>query len=161
MLDDSFPTMGTIARVVRDADGDVDAASVFAEVDRRLSRFDSGSDLSRLNADPRECVPAGPLLRAAVGAALDAAQMSDGLVDPTVLGAVLRAGYQESRAHSRAPSLLRALDSAPRRRRSGDGVPGLPTAFHDYPPRERRRRSRPRSAHGAQVGWPGDRPPSP
>jgi len=116
MLDDSFPTMGTIARVVRDADGRVDVAAVFAEVDRRLSRFDPCSDLSRLNADPRECVPAGPLLRAAVDAALRAAQLSAGLVDPTVLGAVLRAGYRESRAHIRAPSLPRALDSAPPRR---------------------------------------------
>ena len=58
MLDDSFPTMGTVARVVRDADGDVDVASWFAEIDRRLSRFDASSDLSRLNADPRACVPA-------------------------------------------------------------------------------------------------------
>ena len=59
MLDDSFPTMGTVARVVRDADGGVDVASVFAEIDRRLSRFDPGSDLSRLNADPRALRPRG------------------------------------------------------------------------------------------------------
>src|SRR5437588_451405 len=55
--------MGTVARVVRDADGGVDVASVFAELDRRLSRFDASSDLSRLNADPRACVPAAPLER--------------------------------------------------------------------------------------------------
>jgi thiamine biosynthesis lipoprotein len=126
VLDDSFPTMGTIARVVRDADGDVDAASMFADIDRCLSRFDSGSDLSRLNADPRQCVPAGPLLRAAVRAALRAAQLSDGLVDPTVLGAVLRAGYRESRAHIRAASLPHALDSAPPRR------PGRPDPAHRW-----------------------------
>jgi thiamine biosynthesis lipoprotein len=116
VLDDSFPTMGTVARVVRDADGFVDIASVFEEIDRRLSRFDSNSDLSRLNADPRACVPAGPLLRGAISAALRAAHVSGGLVDPTVLPAMLRAGYQESRAHSRPPSLQRALDSAPPRR---------------------------------------------
>ena len=40
MLDDSFRTMGTIARVVRDADGNLDVASLFAEIERRLSRFD-------------------------------------------------------------------------------------------------------------------------
>ena len=57
MLDDRFATMGTVARVVRDADGGLDVASLFAEIDRRLSRFDPGSDLSRLNADPRACVP--------------------------------------------------------------------------------------------------------
>ena len=55
MLDDSFPTMGTVARVVRDADGGLDLPALFAEIERELSRFDPGSDLSRLNADPRAC----------------------------------------------------------------------------------------------------------
>ena len=76
MLDDSFATMGTVARVVRDADGGLDVRSVFAEIERRLSRFDPSSDLSRLNADQRACVPAGPLLRAAVAAALRAASLT-------------------------------------------------------------------------------------
>ncbi len=116
MLDDSFPTMGTVARVVRDRDGGVDLASEFAEIDRRLSRFDASSDLSRLNADPRARVPAGPILRAAVAAALRAASLSAGLVDPTLIGALRRAGYRESRAHVRPPSLLRALAAAPPRR---------------------------------------------
>ena len=100
MLDDIFPTMGTVARVVRDSDGGVDVASVFAEIERRLSRFDAGSDLSRLNADPRPSVPAGPLLRSAVTAALRAASLTDGLVDPTLVEALRRAGYGESRAHT-------------------------------------------------------------
>ena len=100
MLDDSFPAMGTFARVVRDADGGLDVPAVFAEIERRLSRFDPGSDLSRLNADPRACVPAGPLLRAAVAGALRAASLTGGLVDPTLLGALRRAGYRRvSRAH--------------------------------------------------------------
>jgi len=116
VLDDSFPAMGTIARVVRDADGGVDVRSLLAEIDLRLSRFDPGSDLSRLNADPRACVPAGALLRAAVAAALRAASLSGGLVDPTLLGALRRAGYRESRAHIQASSLRRGLRSAPPRR---------------------------------------------
>ncbi len=116
MLDDTFPTMGTMARVVRDADGEIDVAAVFAEIERRLSRFDPSSDLSRLNADPRECVPAAPLLRAAVSAALRAARLSGGLVDPTVLGAVRGAGYRESRARVHAAPLSVALESAPPRR---------------------------------------------
>jgi thiamine biosynthesis lipoprotein len=116
VLDESFPTMGTVARVVRDADGDLDVHAVFAEIERRLSRFDRGSDLSRLNADPRACVPADPLLRAAVAAALRAASLSGGLVDPTLLGALRRAGYRESRAHIEPSSLARGLGSAPPRR---------------------------------------------
>ncbi len=116
MLDDRFPTMGTVARVVRDADGDCDVRSVFAEIDRRLSRFDPSSDLSRLNADPRTSVPAAPLLRAAVAAALRAAVLSGGLVDPTLLGAVRRAGYRASQALRAPASLPLALQAAPPRR---------------------------------------------
>ncbi|MGZ4228408.1 MAG: FAD:protein FMN transferase [Solirubrobacteraceae bacterium] len=116
MLDDSFKTMGTVARVVRDADGGFDAASLFAQIDRRLSRFDPSSDLSRLNADPRACVPAAPLLRGAVGAALRAAWLSGGLVDPTILPALRRAGYGESRAKVKPASLPQALSCAPRQR---------------------------------------------
>ena len=113
MLDDSFTTMGTVARVVRDADGDFDVASLFAQVDRRLSRFEPSSDLSRLNADPRALVPAAPLLRGAVAAALRAAWLTGGLVDPTLLPALRRAGYGESRAHVKPASLPLALSCAP------------------------------------------------
>ena len=119
MLDDTFPTMGTVVRVVRESDGGVDVRLLFAEIDRRLSRFDAGSDLSRLNADPRACVPANSLLRAAVVAALRAASLSGGLVDPTLLGALRRAGYRESRAHVAPASLPRALSVAPPRRPAG------------------------------------------
>ena len=116
VLDDNFKTMGTVARVVRDSDGEVDVATVFAEIDRRLSRFDTRSDLARLNADRRTSVPTGPLLRKAVAAALQAASLTGGLVDPTLLGALRRAGYRESRAEVRPASLSRALSSAPTRR---------------------------------------------
>jgi FAD:protein FMN transferase len=115
VLDDTFPAMGTMVRVVRDGDRGVDVAAVVAEIERRLSRFDPNSDLSRLNRDPRQAVPAAPLLRAAVGASLRAARLSGGLVDPTVLGAVRNAGYEESRAHAHAPPLNVALKSAPAR----------------------------------------------
>jgi thiamine biosynthesis lipoprotein len=118
VLDDSFATMGTVARVVRDADGVVDIRRLLAEIDRRLSRFDPSSDLSRLNADRRSSIPAAPLLRSAVAAALRAAWLSDGLVDPTLLGALRRAGYDESRAHIPPASVLRALAAAPPRRRA-------------------------------------------
>ena len=116
MLDDRFLAMGTVARVVRDADSGVDAQAMFAEIERRLTRFDPTSELSLLNADPRACVPAAPLLRAAVSAALRAARLSGGLVDPTVLDALRRCGYTESRAHVAPAALLLQLGSAPPRR---------------------------------------------
>ena len=107
--------MGSVARVARERDQGIDVAAMFVEIERRLSRFDPTSDLSRLNADPRSCVPAGPLLRAAVAAALRAASLSGGLVDPTLLGALREVGYSESRAHVHPASLLRALSCAPPR----------------------------------------------
>jgi thiamine biosynthesis lipoprotein len=56
------------------------------------------------------------MLRAAVAAALHAASVTGGLVDPTLLGAVRRAGYAESRARVEPSSLARALHEAPPRR---------------------------------------------
>src|SRR5690242_17651838 len=116
VLDDRFPAMGTIARVVRDAAGDPDAVAVFAELERPLSRFDPRSELSRLTADPRASVPASALLRAAVGAALRSAELTGGLVDPTLLGPLRGSGYDRSRARTPPASILDALASAPPRR---------------------------------------------
>ncbi len=50
----------------------------------RFSCFDAGSELSRLNADPREVVPASPELRVFAREAAVAAQLTAGLVDPTL-----------------------------------------------------------------------------
>jgi FAD:protein FMN transferase len=117
--DDRFPTMGTVARVVREAEGELDVRAVFAEVEQRLSRFDLGSELTRLNADPRPAVPATPMLRAAVAAALLAARLSGGLVDPTLLAPLRSAGYAQSQATAKPAPLKLALGSAPARRPAG------------------------------------------
>jgi FAD:protein FMN transferase len=86
------------------------------EFDAALSRFKPESELVALNDDPREVVPASPLLRAAVAAGRWAAERSGGLVDPTsVLGALEAAGYAESRAGLEPPSLAEALAVAPPR----------------------------------------------
>jgi FAD:protein FMN transferase len=82
----------------------------------RLSRFRDDSELSALNRDPRTEVPASPLLRAAVRAGIWAAGRSDGLVDPTLVGALERAGYVRSLDGCRPASLRQALASAPARR---------------------------------------------
>jgi thiamine biosynthesis lipoprotein len=130
VLDESFPAMGTVARVVRDVRGGVDVRAVFTEIERRLSRVDASSDLSRLNADPRASVPAAPLLRDAVAAALAAARLSGGLVDPTLLGAMHCAGYGESRADVAPPSLQEALATAPSRRPAAPDPAGRWRAVH-------------------------------
>jgi FAD:protein FMN transferase len=86
---------------------------------RRLTRFVPDSELSRLNAAPQEEVPASPVLLAAVQAALWAAAGSGGLVDPTLVGDLERAGYAESRVGSRAAPLAEALAAAPPRGPAG------------------------------------------
>ena len=82
----------------------------------RLSRFRADSELCALNADLRARVPASPLLRAAVSAALWAAERSGGLIDPTLLGALERAGYERTRDGERPEPLAAALARAPARR---------------------------------------------
>ncbi len=79
--------------------------------DGALSRFRPDSELCALNADPRPTVPASPLLRSAVGAALDAATLSDGLVDPTLLDALVTAGYVDSWDGTRRLDLAEAIRS--------------------------------------------------
>lgn len=87
--------------------------------DARLSRFRHDSELSRLNRDPREEVPASEMLRSVVAAGIWAAQHSGGLVDPTLTDAIERAGYLESRAGVAPASLVEALALAPSRRPAG------------------------------------------
>jgi len=86
------------------------------DFDATLSRFKPDSELSRLNADPRPRVPASELMRRAVEAGVYAAERSDGLVDPTLLGEIEDAGYVASRAGMAGLPLGEALAEAPSRR---------------------------------------------
>jgi FAD:protein FMN transferase len=96
------------------------AAAAVAHARRRLlgwharfTRFDAASELSRLNADPRAAVPVSPTLAELARVAVAAAEMTDGLVDATLVGALERAGC---RADLPAPlPLPLALRLAPRR----------------------------------------------
>jgi FAD:protein FMN transferase len=67
-----------------------------AACERELSRFDSGSGLSRLNAGGGDWVQVGPRLREALGLALRAREETAGRFDPTVLPALVAAGYDRS-----------------------------------------------------------------
>ena len=92
------------------------AEAVLWSCQRELSRFEPSSELSRLNADPAPVRTTSKLLAAALAAALEAAERSGGLVDPTLLGALEGAGYAESRRGLEPASLADALRIAPRRR---------------------------------------------
>lgn len=74
-----------------------EAKRTLLESNLTLSRFDPESELSRLNRDPRREVPASPLLRRLVAAALCAGLRSGGLVDATLVDEIEAAGYAESR----------------------------------------------------------------
>jgi thiamine biosynthesis lipoprotein len=67
---------------------ELDAARVAARVRAwagRLTRHDPASDLMRANADRRDVLPVRPTLAAALRWAADAAEMTGGIVDATLL----------------------------------------------------------------------------
>jgi len=120
-----FKAMGSHVRLLVGEPGPgMPPAAVAAEQGRRfvedfdatLSRFKPDSELCRLNADPRERVPASELMRRAVEAGICAAERSDGLVDPTLVGEIETAGYVASRAGVDGLPLAAALAEAPERR---------------------------------------------
>lgn len=80
----------------------------------QFSRFRADSELARLNADPRENVPVTPMMRRVVAAAVHAAAQTGGLVDPTLVTEIERAGYRD---HFDGPGvpLAQALVDAPAR----------------------------------------------
>jgi FAD:protein FMN transferase len=112
----SFACMGTQVRLVcPDQAGLDDARAWLTAFDARLSRFRPASELSALNRDRRRTVPASSQLRGAVAAAVWAARRTGGLVDPTVLDALRRAGYVRSLAGVVAPDARQAIAVAPAR----------------------------------------------
>jgi FAD:protein FMN transferase len=124
-LDYTFHAMGSDVRLLIGqrlaptapeplAAADRERAFVF-DFARRLSRFAPDSELTALNRDPRRVVPASDLLRTAVLAGIWAADRSGGLVDPTLVRALERAGYRASLDGVEPVSLMEALAGAPAR----------------------------------------------
>ncbi len=105
VVDRALELMGTHIRIlvgeptgpaVGSPEDAADRVEAFLNVyNETMSRFRPSSELSRLNEDEREEVPASPLMCSAIAAALSAAEQSDGLVDPTLLGELEDAGYRE------------------------------------------------------------------
>jgi thiamine biosynthesis lipoprotein len=103
-----------------------DAEQATAHVRRRMlewhdqfTRFEENSELSELNRDPRDTVPASAVMLRLVRAAVHAARLTGGLVDPTLLGELEAAGYQRSLGALGGPTgveIRQALSAAPARR---------------------------------------------
>lgn len=90
-----------------------DAGSAVAAIKERLlrwhrqfSRFEPDSELSRLNRDPRGTVPVSADMIAFATAAIAAAALTDGLVDPTLLSEIERAGYDSHHDPELVPELV-------------------------------------------------------
>ena len=82
--------VGGLARLLHDA------ADFIEDLEARWSRFRPTSEISRLNAMAGRPVTVSTETLALVQRALEGARITGGRYDPTVLGAVLRAGYDRS-----------------------------------------------------------------
>lgn len=69
---------------------------LFKRAEKTLSRFDTGSELSKLNAHSGHLFKTSRFLFEVVDAAREAAGQTGGLFDPTVLHALQAAGYDRS-----------------------------------------------------------------
>lgn len=117
---DSFDAMGTrVSFWIDRAAGHRAAAAIAAgtkmirDIDNRLSRFKPDSELCALNADPRETVEVSTLMARFVDSAIDIAQLSDGLIDPTLIEDLEDLGYRDSLAGVTGAPLAAALAQSP------------------------------------------------
>ena len=85
--------------------------STFRAYEQRFSRFLETSELSRVNAGAGSWMSVSGEFSEMLGAALDGARRSDGLFDPTVLPALVAAGYDRdfNDVLSEARSVLRIV----------------------------------------------------
>jgi FAD:protein FMN transferase len=113
MTDLTFDCMGTTVRLLMDDDA-AECRAFLERFDAALSRFRPESELCRLNASPETEVSVSSLLRAAISAGLTAAELTDGLVDPTLVGQLEASGYDRTRREPELP-LAAALATAPPR----------------------------------------------
>jgi thiamine biosynthesis lipoprotein len=97
----------------------------------QFSRFEPGSELSRLNADPRGEVPVSPLMARLARAVRRAGSLTGGLVDATMLEAIERRGYDHDLGEPLP--LIDALRLAPPRHPAGPAsAPGFAQVAVDF-----------------------------
>lgn len=115
-----FRALGTTAEVMVTEAAALPLAEEIARdevraIDEACSRFRADSDISRLHDQAGSAVRVSPLLVEALLVALRAAQLSDGVVDPTVGRAVAHLGYDRDFAaiDRDDPTEVRAAGAAP------------------------------------------------
>jgi FAD:protein FMN transferase len=83
----------------------------------QFSRFTTESELAMLNHDPRERLPVTPMMARFLAAVIDAASLTGGLVDATMLDQIEEVGYKSDRLRA-SLALPLALALAPPRQRA-------------------------------------------
>ena len=121
---DTFSVFGTTATLLVSEPGRLEDARAIADaelaaVDLACSRFRPDSELSRLNGSGGAVVPISKLFAELVEAALRAARLTDGHVDPTCGQALAEIGYDRDFAVLQA-----AGERSPRPGPAGLAVPG-------------------------------------
>jgi FAD:protein FMN transferase len=96
----SWKALGTSVLVLSTRDDRLEAATtavrqVLEDVDAAYSRFREDSELTHVNANAGRTIQISPLLATAIDAALRAARLTDGAVDPTIGRAIRVAGYDD------------------------------------------------------------------
>ena len=122
---DTFACFGSTCSVLVMEDGPGGAATGAVAAARaclfswhgRFTRFSPGSELSRLNRDPRPAVTVSPIMARFVAAVIAAAECTGGLVDATLLAELEAAGYVGDLGEG--VPLTDALGLAPARRPPG------------------------------------------
>jgi thiamine biosynthesis lipoprotein len=94
----TWKALGTSVHVLTTKDDALEPVAtavrqVLEDVDAAYSRFREDSELTRLNANAGRTIHISPLLATAIDAALRAARLTDGAVDPTIGRAIRVAGY--------------------------------------------------------------------
>jgi thiamine biosynthesis lipoprotein len=140
----TFPSCGGRAAVIAHGPNAERASDeirrLFVAWERRLTRFDPRSELSRLNNARSTNVRVSEITARFAEAAVAAALRTNGLVDPTLLGAIEAAGYKTDL--KRVLPLEIGLKLAPRRAAARPNA-DAPWA-HIHVDRERRIVTRPR-----------------
>jgi thiamine biosynthesis lipoprotein len=98
---DTFKAMNTQVKTwlygrVSDNEVLMETKRLFLSFEKRLSRFDPDSELSRLNSNEHGVIEVSPTLFDALEVALLAAETTGGLYDPTILDSLEHAGYDRS-----------------------------------------------------------------
>ena len=130
MRRNDFEAMGTTCSLI--GDGDLAAGERWVrDIAARITRFEEGNELSRLNASDGRWVEVSDELEQMLRASLHAFEVSGGLVNVAVLPSMLAIGYTRPLAAGPTPPALAAAHSAPFLHNVLDVRPGSARLAHN------------------------------